>query len=462
MFSSPHPMRECAAPSAGVGRNGLVTFDIAATGFGPSSLSLAVALHDFNSRSRHPDRLRFVFFERQETFGWHRGMLIDGARMQVSFLKDLVTQENPSSPFTYLNYLKAKGRLNTFINQKSFFPTRLEYHDYLEWAARFFADHVRYGSNVTAIRGVGADGDIDQLVISTCRDGREVESARARNVVIATGLEPKLPVGITASARIHHSSNLRELVARLTGTNPSRLAVVGAGQSGAEAVDYLHRVFVDAEICAVISRFGYSAADDTPFANSIFDPEAVDRFYDAPEPVKESILKYHANTNYSVVDPDLLAELSRRVYQEQVQGRARLRLHNVSRLVECEERQDGVGLVIEEMCTGRRTRLEVDHLILATGYRPVDPARILGDLQGLCRRDNRGRLVVGRDYRIRTDPRVKAGIYLMGNVEHSHGISSSLLSNLAARSSDIVRSIIDRSAARLHTSQEWCDVHAVL
>ena len=37
------------------------------------------------------------------------------------------------------------------------------------------------------------------------------------------------------------------------------------------------------------------------------------------------ILDYHANTNYSVVDADLIEELYRREYQEKVLGTPRLR-----------------------------------------------------------------------------------------------------------------------------------------
>jgi L-ornithine N5-oxygenase len=56
----------------------------------------------------------------------------------------------------------------------------------------------------------------------------------------------------------------------------------------------------------VFGRYGYSPADDSCFANRIFDPSAVDDYFHAPGPVKEMLLGYHANTNYSVVDPELI------------------------------------------------------------------------------------------------------------------------------------------------------------
>ena len=123
----------------------------------------------------------------------------------------------------------------------------------------------------------------------------------------------------------------------LEGTAPSRFVVVGAGQSAAENVAYLHRRFPEAEVCAVFSRYGYSPADDSSFANRIFDPEAVDEYFAAPGSVKRRLMDYHGNTNYSVVDIDLIDDLYRQTYQEKVLGTERLRFLNVSRLAAVEE-----------------------------------------------------------------------------------------------------------------------------
>lgn len=113
---------------------------------------------------------------------------------------------------------------------------------------------------------------------------------RARNLVIGTGLRPQMPEGVERGDRVWHNSELLRKVEGLAdgldGTSPSRFVVVGAGQSAAENVAYLHRRFPKAEICAVFSRYGYSPADDSAFANRIFDPEAVDQYFAAPEDVK--------------------------------------------------------------------------------------------------------------------------------------------------------------------------------
>src|SRR5689334_3179102 len=106
--------------------------DVIGIGFGPSNLALAIAVTEHNESASGAVPVRARFVERQPAFGWHRGMLLDDATMQVSFLKDLVTLRNPASRFTFLAYLHERGRLVDFINHKSLFPLRLEFHDYLE------------------------------------------------------------------------------------------------------------------------------------------------------------------------------------------------------------------------------------------------------------------------------------------------------------------------------------------
>lgn len=53
-----------------------------------------------------------------------------------------------------------------------------------------------------------------------------------------------------------------------------------------------------------------------------------------------------------------------------------------------------------------------------------------------------------RDYRLVTTPELSCGIYLQGGTEHTHGLTSSLLSNIAVRSGEIADSIIQRRAER--------------
>jgi L-ornithine N5-oxygenase len=418
--------------------------DLIGIGFGPSNVAMAIALSEHNARADGQEAVTAHFFEQQPSFGWHRGMLIDDATMQVSFLKDLVTLRNPASEFSFLCYLKSRGRLIDFINHKNLFPLRVEFHDYFEWAAAQVEDMVSYGHEVVGVAPALRDGAVEYLEV-TVRSGEGLVVHRARNLVIGTGLRPLMPENVRRGDRVWHNSELLRRVDGLQGTSPSRFIVVGAGQSAAENVAYLHRRFPEAEICAVFSRYGYSPADDSAFANRIFDPAAVDEYFAAPEIVKRRLMDYHGNTNYSVVDIDLIDDLYREMYREKVLGTERLRFLNVSRLTGVEETPDKVRATVTSLVTGEESALDADVVVFATGYSPADPLGLLGEAGDLCLRDGEGRVRVERDYRVATDPGLSCGIYLQGGTEHTHGITSSLLSNTAIRVGEILDSLLDRS-----------------
>lgn len=425
-------------------------YDVLGIGFGPSNLALAIALQE-PPASSGTDPLRVGFLEKQPRFGWHRGMLIDDATMQVSFLKDLVTMRDPTSDFSFLCYLRDRGRLADFLNLKTLFPLRIEFHDYFEWAAARVAGLVEYSAEVVSVQPVTEDGEVRFFDV-TSRDPREpggLTVRRTRGICVATGLEPHLPPDAVRSERVWHTSELLPRVDELkgSGTPVRRAVVLGAGQSAAEAVDYLHRNFPDAEICSVFAKYGYTPADDSPFANRIFDPEAVDLFYEAPREVKRSLHDYHRSTNYSVVDMDLIEALSRQMYQEQVQGQRRLRMMNVSRLREVTAGSQDVKLTVEFLPTGEREVLDADLLVYATGYQPQGIADRLGEIGKLCLRDDEDALRVGRDHRVETLPTVSADIYLQGGTEHTHGLTSTLLSTTAVRAGEIRASVLTRRAA---------------
>ncbi|MER6671609.1 SidA/IucD/PvdA family monooxygenase [Streptomyces sp. NPDC000983] len=430
-------------------------YDVLGIGFGPSNLALAIALHEHGGTPRAGDGFRVGFLERQPRFGWHRGMLIDDATMQVSFLKDLVTMRDPTSDFSFLCYLRDRGRLVDFLNQKTLFPLRIEFHDYFEWAAARVGHLVDYSADVVSVRPVTEEGEVRSFDVAS-RDPAAPERLtvrRTRALCVASGLEPHLPPGTVLSERAWHNSELLPRVERLrrSGKPVRRAVVLGAGQSAAEAVDYLHRNFPDAEICSVFAKYGYTPADDSPFANRIFDPEAVDLFYGAPPQVKRSLHDYHRGTNYSVVDMDLIESLSRTMYQEKVQGTQRLRMMNVSRIREVTGDDDGVWVTVEFLPTGEREVLSADLIVYATGYQPRGLGDHLGEIAKLCLRDDEDQLRVGRDHRVETAAHVTADIYLQGGTEHTHGLTSTLLSTTAVRAGEICSTLLaDRTRADAH------------
>ncbi|MFD0310859.1 lysine N(6)-hydroxylase/L-ornithine N(5)-oxygenase family protein [Streptomyces sp. NPDC127119] len=426
------------------------TYDVVGIGFGPSNLSLAIALEEY--RANNPgNEVSALFLERQSAFGWHRNMLLPSATMQISFLKDLVTFRNPTSNFSFIAYLHASGRLTQFVNNQDFFPTRQEFHQYLEWAQARVADRIAYGSEVVSI-GLPADVDPEradrlrlEVADATGRIGRVVE---ARNVVISTGLVPSMPVGTERDDRVWHSSEFLEKFRRANPAELRRVAVVGAGQSAAEITRFLYDELPHAQVYAVIPSYGYSVADDTPFANQIFDPAAVDDYYFGTDQTREAFWRYHRNTNYSVVDDEVIRDLYRRSYDDEVRGIRRLEFLNLTRVSGVKSLSAETRVSLQVGPDEEVRELDFDALVCATGYSTMEPTRLLGDLDRHCMRDDAGRYRVERDYRIVTGPEMRCGIYLQGGTEHTHGLTSSLLSNIAVRSGEIADSIVAGRAGR--------------
>ena len=76
-----------------------------------------------------------MFLESRPDFDWHPGMLLEARTLQTPFMADLVTLADPTSPYSFLNYLKEIGQLYSFYIRENFYPLRSEYNDYCRWAA---------------------------------------------------------------------------------------------------------------------------------------------------------------------------------------------------------------------------------------------------------------------------------------------------------------------------------------
>ena len=238
-------------------------YDLICIGFGPASLAIAIALHDRSINAR------VLYIEKQRSFVWHAGMLLPGARMQISFLKDLATLRDPTSKFTFINYLKDKNRLVAFTNLSNFLPLREEYNDYMSWCASHFEQDVQYGHEAVSVSAIdNKDGPIKAWrVISTNIEMEQITTVAARNVVIAVGGQPKIPVppkGVE-SRIIHSSSYLSAVPKLLPGTHrPHAIAVVGGGQSSAEIFNDLQTRYSNSSVTLFTGASTLKPSDDSP------------------------------------------------------------------------------------------------------------------------------------------------------------------------------------------------------
>ena len=175
-------------------------YDLLGVGFGPANLSLAAVLEESGDtpEAREHGEFEHLFLESKPGYAWHPNMLLEDSLLQITVLKDLVTIHNPMSELTFLNYLKEKGRLFDWLNLRELYPTRLEFNDYLGWAAGKLDHRVRYNHEVEAVHAVEGDGGEVEMLRVVSRNGATGESEEhlARNVVVATGGRPVTPQGI--------------------------------------------------------------------------------------------------------------------------------------------------------------------------------------------------------------------------------------------------------------------------
>lgn len=434
-----------------------VDLDVLGVGFGPANIALAIALDEdargdgAGPRDGRGRGLQALFVEQSPTLSWHEGMLFDDASMQVSFLKDLATFRNPTSPYTFVSFLKAVDRLVDFTNRGSMTPLRVEFVAYLRWVAGQLAHLVSYGTRVELVRPVVEDGAVVRYDVTVVRDGRR-EVLRARNVVMAAGLRPRLPDGVVEGPRVWHSARFLPRIAAHTGGQEA-FVVVGSGQSAAEVAMHLYQRFPQAVVHLVTTRFGLAPADQGPLVNEIFDPATVDLVFDAEPAARERLARMHANANYGVVNPDLVRDVFDTVYRDRWLGVERLVLHRRSRVVDVHEQPGEVAVRVLDDLTGTSRTLAASAVVLATGYRAFDGGTLLGADADLLVRDHQGRVLVDRDCRARLHVDGRAGLYLVGQSEHQHGVATTLLSTVAVRAGDIADSLLSAHLVAQHADR---------
>lgn len=410
--------------------------DVVGVGLGPANLALVTALLD--ARDERRGRLpRAVFFEQSSSFAWHPGMMLAGSRLQVPFLKDLVLQRNPRSRYSFLNYLFEQGRLEQFINLRELNPEREEFDAYMRWVCGHAEGMIRFGHRVAALRWRGAPhGDPDQIEIETsCVADGAIRRYAARAVVIAVGRRPRIPEGVSyqGAERITHASHFLPWLERMRARRQETqsILVVGGGQSAAEVACHLLREHpgVSVELCH--RRFVLHAIDDNPLLNEAYFGGAVADFHGLSEEARQRALHDLAASNFSVIDRPILEELYRHQYRGLLESQQRVSLLRGHALLRARDFAGRVHCVLRNCFTGDVIERIVDGLVLATGYSDAAPA-LLDPLTPWLKKDAGG-FALRRDYRVDSDPAMRAAVFLHGSRESVHGPGEYNLSSLAQR-----------------------------
>jgi L-ornithine N5-oxygenase len=419
--STSNPTKEC----------GMLIYDVLGIGFGPSNIALAIALEEKRQGGAH--NIEMMFIERQKSFTWHSNMLLDHAHMQISFLKDLATLRNPTSRFTFVNYLHEKQRLQDFINLKTFFPSRHEFCDYFAWAAAQFQDRCVYGEDVLDVLPEKRSGEIALLRVRSRDRSGEVHERLARNLVVSVGGSVHVPEcfrPFTGDARIFHSHNyLRSINAN---AEARTIAIIGAGQSAAEIFMDLHGRPNAPEIDLVVRARAIRPSDDSPFVNEIFNADFVDHMFSRPPAERLDMLREFRHTNYACPDLELIQQIFGVLYEQKVKEQTRHRLLSRHEVRSVRAADDGVHLTLFDRNNERASTVRYDAVVLATGYEREHHKTVLTSVAPYL-----GDFEIDRHYRIKTSPHFRPAVFVQGASEPTHGLSDTLLSVTAVRTGEI-------------------------
>lgn len=414
--------------------------DFVAVGLGPFNLGLACLTDPI------PD-LDGVFLESKPDFDWHAGMLLESSTLQTPFLADLVTLADPTSRFSFVNYLKERGRLYSFYIRGNFYPTRVEYDDYCRWAAGKL-DTVRFGQHVVAVE---YDADEEAYgVWAVDRSTGHTRTYRGRRLVLGTGTPPHVPEacrGLGGDA-IHNSCYLEEKSALQT---KDSVTVVGSGQSAAEVYYDLLR---DIDTCGyaltwVTRSPRFFPLEYTKLTLEMTSPDYVDYFHGLPTATRDSLVASQKNL-YKGISSELVDAIFDLLYVKNLHGTCPTRLLTNTALTGADYDADRGEYTLQFRQEEQKQdfALSTRGLVLATGYRYEVPD-FLAPITHHIDWDERGRFAVRRNYRVDS---TGAGIFVQDAELHTHGFVTPDLGMGAYRNSCIIRELLGREHYPVETS----------
>jgi lysine N6-hydroxylase len=421
-LSTPRPDTPGARPA----RDPNKPYDVIGIGLGPFNLGLACLTEPITE-------LDSLFLESKPDFEWHAGMFLEGAHLQTPFMSDLVTMADPTSPYSFLNYLKESGRLYSFYIRENFYPLRTEYNDYCRWAAAKLRS-VLFNRTVTTVEF----DEAEELYVVRTRD----EEFRARRLVLGTGTPPYIPQACEGlGGDLLHNSRYLDHRAELQAKES--ITLLGSGQSAAE-------IYYD--LLSEIDTYGYRLnwvtrsprffpLEYTKLTLEMTSPEYTDYFHRLPEATRYR-LESEQKGLFKGIDSELIDAIFDLLYQKNLKGPVPTRLISNTALTGASwDASDGVyTLDLRQTEQEKDFRLRTHGLVLATGYQYTAP-EFLTPVCDRLRVDTHGRFDLARNYSIDITGR---SVFLQNAGTHTHSVTSPDLGMGAYRNSYIIAELLGR------------------
>ncbi len=407
-------------------------YDFIGIGLGPFNLGLACLTAPIGE-------LDGLFLDARDGFDWHPGMMLEDASLQTPFLADLVTLADPTSRFSFLNYLKTQGKIYAFYIREDFFLLRREYNQYCQWAAAQLPS-IRFGHEVLHVE---YDAARDCYQVSG-RHGHGEGSFHyaARRLVLGTGTSPWLPACCRPlRPGVSHSATYLQDKPQLQAARS--ITLVGSGQSAAEIYrDLLQEIDQHGYALNWVTRSPrFFPLEYTKLTLEMTSPEYIDYFHDLPAATRDALITRQSSL-YKGIDSAVINEIHELLYRKRLSGPLDSGLYTNTELRGCTPADDGTLLLDFHQHEQQRSyRQRSERLVLATGYAAQVPA-FLAPLEAHIRRDARGRYAVDRHYSID----LKGGRIFVQNAElHTHGLASPDLGMGCYRNASIIAQMLGRA-----------------
>ncbi|WLR59999.1 lysine N(6)-hydroxylase/L-ornithine N(5)-oxygenase family protein [Guptibacillus hwajinpoensis] len=413
-------------------------YDLIGVGIGPFNLGLAALMDPIKEMDT-------LFFEQKEQFNWHPGMLIEGTRLQVPFMADLVTMADPTNPYSYLNYLKHHNRLYHFYFLQRLEMPRNEYNHYCQWAANQL-ESCQFGSKVLAVVPIGKPVERYEITVEKLTTG-ETETYVAKNIILGVGTIPSLPKALQdlPEEDVFHSSTFLDHTERYK--QAKKITVIGSGQSSAEIFRELlkERQEYGYSLNWVTRSQGFFPMEETRLSLEHFSPEYVDYFYELPQEQKDDIFKGQ-QLLYKGISPHTITDIYNLLYEQSVGGKDMdVMLMPLTEINGVREKEDGTGYEVEcrQWQKGENFLLDSEVIIAGTGYRPLIP-KCLQDLEEIIDWDEQGRYHVSKDYRLNLTCEASSHIFVHSGMQHTHGVGSTNLGLAVNRNKIIINQLAEK------------------
>ncbi|MEG4634742.1 SidA/IucD/PvdA family monooxygenase [Microcoleus sp. AR_TQ3_B6] len=406
-------------------------FDLIGIGIGPFNLGLAALLSSIDTH-------KSVFFDTKHEFSWHEGLLLEDCYLQVPFFADLVTMSDPTSPYSFLNYLHTYGRLYQFSFYETFHIPRNEYNRYCRWVANRLQS-LQFGHEVVDVSE--SDGVYCVTVRNVAID--RITQHYTRNVVLGVGTNPTVPHALK------HHLNDRDFIhtasykfAKSELQKKRSITVIGSGQSAAECfLDLLpDQLTFDYELNWLTRSRGFLSLEYSKLVLEHFSPDYIEYFYGLSESRRQSLLAAQGNS-YKGISSSTIKEIYDCLYIRSIDAAPKVVIQARSELTAAHAEKNSWKLDFHHIDLDRPFQLSTEAVVLGSGYNCTLPQCLNGILH-LIEFDSARKPLVSRDYTLQTRIEGSGDIFVQNGEMHTHGISAPDLGLGRYRNSVIINRLL--------------------